>query len=84
MDVLATVISAVVGLFGGAVGGVLSAGQIARRSELARERVAAEGALRAHIRSYKATLVFDRGEIHRSSRFTEPGSAGGVGLLRAS
>jgi len=71
MDAVATAVSAVAGLFGGAVGGVLTAGQIALRGELARERVAAENALRARIQSYKATLVFDRGEVYRSSRFTE-------------
>jgi hypothetical protein len=65
------IVSAVAGLSGGAVGGVLTAGQISRRSELARHRLAAENALRGIVETFRATIVFDHDQVYEASRFSK-------------
>ena len=71
MGLFEVVTGAVAGLFGGAVGGVLTAGQISRRSELAREQLGAERALRELIERYRATIVFDHNQVFEASKFSK-------------
>jgi len=65
------VVSVISGLFGGALGGVTTAGVIARRGERARTRYAATTAIRGALNSYRAQLVHDRGQLQILSHFTE-------------
>lgn len=70
MDALELILGAVTGVFGGAVGGVLTAGQISQRAELARERLDAQRTLREVIRRYRATIVFDHDQVYEVSHFS--------------
>lgn len=89
MDLVNLVSSAVVGLFGGAAGGVLTAGEISRRSELARQRLTARRRLTELVNCYRATIRFDHDQLYETSRFSEDyGSIEGqeafaVAILRA-
>jgi hypothetical protein len=69
MDLASVVVSLITGLFGGAVGGVLSARRITRTAEKERARVAAEEHIRSTVTTYRATMVHDRNEVYRTSTY---------------
>ena len=71
VDLIGMIVSVVAGLLGGAVGGVLTAGQISRRSELARQRLVAENALREIVETFRATIVFDHDQVYEVSQFSK-------------
>lgn len=62
-------IGLVTGLFGGAVGGMLIAGPVARQGELARDRYRAESAIRGVVGIYRDTLRYDRDHDFARSSF---------------
>lgn len=70
MDVLGTIVSVIAGLFGGALGGVLTAGKIARSAERARRQFEAEEGVRAAVTVYRATMVFDHEQLYEVSHFS--------------
>jgi hypothetical protein len=58
-------------LLGGAVGGVLTAGKIARSGEKARARFEAEEAIRASVTVYRATMVYDHEQLYEPSHYSK-------------
>lgn len=71
MELIGPVIGAVSGLFGGAVGGVLTAGSIARASQRSREQLDAERRVLAVVRTYRANLQWDAALLHRLDHYPE-------------
>lgn len=60
-------VTTVLGLFGGAVGGVVAAGQIARRSAKAKDRYESMTTLRGVLSTYRARLAYERAEAASNS-----------------
>jgi hypothetical protein len=71
MDLWSTLIGVISGLFGGAVGGVLTAGRITRSGEVARARFAAEGVVASVIQRYRSILVYEHDQVYEKSAFSE-------------
>lgn len=63
MTVLELAITAVVGLLGGAVGGVLFAARISHLTEAGRRRYEAETTLRGVLRTYREKMIYHRAEV---------------------
>lgn len=64
-------ISVVSGLFGGAVGGVATAGAIAVRGAKAQDRYRATATVRGVLNSYRALLMHDHDEAYRVDRYSQ-------------
>lgn len=64
-------ISVVSGLFGGAVGGVATAGAIAVRGAKAHDRYRATATIRGVLKSYRALLVHDHDEAYRVDHYSQ-------------
>ena len=69
MDVIGPAIAVVSGLFGGAVGGVLTAGKIARASQLSRDQLDAERHVLALVRRYRANLQWDAARLPKLDHY---------------
>lgn len=69
MSLSETMISVLAGLFGGALGGVATAGKIAHSGERARARFRAEEHISAAVRIYRATMTFDHDLVHSRGQF---------------
>jgi len=76
MELVGPVIGAVSGLFGGAVGGILTAGSIARASERSRDQVGAERRVLELVRGYRAKLQWDAAQLPKIDRY--PDSYGSI------
>lgn len=63
------IISVVFGLFGGALGGLATAGRIAMLGLRSKERYEAAAAVRGVLNSYLATLNYDHDEVYRTEAF---------------
>lgn len=75
---LSTGVGLVASLFGGAVGGLLTAGVIARSSERARARFEAEGVIFAVVKGYAAVIAYEHDQLYEKSAFShEYGSVAG-------
>lgn len=62
-------LAAVLGLFSGAAGGILTVVPITRLTERTRERRRAERTILGVVNGYRATLAYDHSELERSSAF---------------
>lgn len=71
MEIVETSITVVTSLLGGAVGGILTAGKIARSGEKARARYKAEQEIRTTVLKYRATIVFDHDQLYEKSAYSK-------------
>jgi hypothetical protein len=71
MDLIGPAIGAVSGLFGDAVGGVLTAGGIARASDHSHDQVDAERRVLALVRGYRAKLQWDAAQLPKIDRYPD-------------
>lgn len=71
MDPVGWVATVIAGLLSGAVGGVLASGEIARRTEAARDRYKARAAIRAALIEYRDLLKYDHDQLYVKSSYPE-------------